>query len=198
MRARDEHKEHTLRKKAVEMMVSGGLEGLSMQRLARAAGCSPATIYIYFKDRDDLIMQVFLDEFRKMTDSTLINFDPQMHFGEGLKTQWINRAGYYMKNPDKMEFMEQMRHSRYHDKVYQLLDNRFFEAMGTFVHTAIQRKELVPLPVEVYWSVAFAPLYQLIKFHIQGKSFRGSNKKFVLTEEIMMQALQLVIKALTP
>lgn len=198
MRLRDEHKETALRKKAVEMIVKEGLDGLSMQRLAKAAGCSPATIYIYFKDRDDLIVQVFLDEFRRMTEHTLLHFDPAMPFAEGLKVQWINRAAFYMTHPDKMDFLEQLRHSPHYERVYRLMDHRFFDAMALFVQTAIQRKELIPLSVEVYWSVAFAPLYQLLKFHIQGRSFGGKTEKFVLTEEIMMQALKLVIKALTP
>jgi len=46
------------------------------------------------------------------------------------------------------------------------------------------------------WAVAYAPLYQLIKFHTQGESY--DNQKFAMTDEIMMQTLQLVLKALKP
>jgi AcrR family transcriptional regulator len=198
MRVRDEHKESLIREKAIEMIVKKGLDGLSMQKLAKAAGCSPATIYIYFKDRDDLIVQLFLGEFTRMTESALLHFDPAMSFAEGLKVQWINRAEFYMENPGTMDFLEQLRHSPHYERVYQLMDRRFFEAMGNFVHTAIQRKELIPLSTELYWSIAFAPLYQLLKFHIGKKAFGGKKEKFVLTEEIMMKALGLVIKALTP
>lgn len=180
------------------MIVKDGLDGISMQKLAKAAGISPATIYIYFKDKEDLILQLCVEEFNSMTEATLKDFDPQMHFAEGLKVQWINRARYCMKYPIRQDFMEQIRHSRYQEKMYKLLYRRFFDAMHTFVHTAIKRKELIPLPVEVYWSVAYAPLYQLVKFHTQGISFKGSDQKFVFTEEIMMQTLHLVTKALTP
>ena len=65
MRTRDENKELTIREKALEMAVKDGFDGLSMQKLARAAGVSPATIYIYFKDRDDLILQLWLQEVKK-------------------------------------------------------------------------------------------------------------------------------------
>ena len=180
------------------MIVKEGLDGISMQKLARAAGCSPATIYIYFKDKDDLIIRLAVEEFNLMADETLKNFDPHMHFAEGLKVQWINRARYSIQNPVKMDFLEQIRHSRYQENAFRLLDRGFFDAMGTFVRTAIERKELISLPVEVYWSVAFGPLYQLVKFHIQGRSLAASDKKFVFTDELMMQTLNLVIKALTP
>ena len=78
MRTRDENKELTIREKALEMAVKDGFDGLSMQKLARAAGVSPATIYIYFKDRDDLILQLWLQEVKKMVDATLEGFDPSM------------------------------------------------------------------------------------------------------------------------
>ena len=62
---------------------------------------------------------------------------------------------------------------------------------------AIDRGELVRIPVEVYWSVAFAPLYQLLKFHLHGHSFPGLGQ-FVFDDENMNATLGLVIKALTP
>jgi AcrR family transcriptional regulator len=198
MRVRDENKELAIREKAVQIIVEDGLDGLSMQKLAKAAGVSPATIYIYYKQKDDLILQLCIGEFNAMAEATLKGFDPQMNFAEGLKVQWVNRARYYLKNPVTLDFMEQMRHTRYYKKMFKLLDRRFFEAMGTFVHTAIKRKQLTPLPLEAYWYVAFAPLYQLIKFHTSGIGMGGTGKKFVFNNRIMTQTFELVIKALTP
>ena len=50
MRTRDENKEQLVRQKALELIVNQGLEGFSMQKLAKAAAVSPATLYIYYKD----------------------------------------------------------------------------------------------------------------------------------------------------
>ena len=85
MRTRDELKENAVKEKALDLFVSEGFDGLSMQKLAKAAGVSPATLYIYYKDRDDLIIQLWEDEMRKMTDATLQDFNPDMSFEEGLK-----------------------------------------------------------------------------------------------------------------
>ena len=62
---------------------------------------------------------------------------------------------------------------------------------------AIARKEVVKVPVEIYWSMAFAPLYQLVKFHQHGKGMPG-NGPFALDDKIMNLALDLVLKALKP
>ncbi|HKZ38497.1 MAG TPA: TetR/AcrR family transcriptional regulator [Chryseolinea sp.] len=198
MRTRDENKELAIREKALEMAVKEGFDGLSMQKLAKAAGVSPATIYIYFKDRDDLILQLWLQEVKKMVDATLKGFDPDMPFNEGLKIQWMNRARFCMENPASMHFLEQIKFSPYHEICMKKMDNTFLKAMSQFVHNAINRKEVVKLQIEVYWSVAFAPLYQLVKMHMSGRGLRGGTEKFVLDDKIMNQTLKLVLKALKP
>ena len=198
MRQRDENKELAIREKALEMAVEDGFDGLSMQKLAKAAGVSPATIYIYFKDRDDLIIQLWLQEMKKMVDATLEGFDPLMPFDEGMKIQWLNRARFCMEHSASMHFMEQIKFSPYHDACMKKMDTTFLKIMGEFVHNAISRKELVKLPLEVYWSVAFAPLYQLVKMHMSGKGLRPGDERFVLDDKIMNQTLKLVLKALKP
>ncbi len=196
MRTRDINKERAIRDHALKMIVKNGFDGLSMQKLAKAADVSPATIYIYFKDREDLILQLFVEASKKMTEATLKDFDPSMSFSEGLKVQWMNRARYCMANPDEMHFLEQIRHSPLQEKSLVLLGTKFKENMKAFVSNAIKNKELVKVPVEVYWSVAFAPLYTLVQFHIAGTSIGGN--KFKFSEKTMLETLALVLKALKP
>ncbi|GAB3332426.1 TetR/AcrR family transcriptional regulator [Larkinella ripae] len=193
MRLRDEAKELAIREQAMEMIVREGFDGLSMQKLAKAAGVSPATIYIYFKDREDLIRQIYYEEMALMSAATLNGFDPDMRFEEGLRIQWQNRADYCLRFPLRMHFMEQMRHSPFHEKFQGDARNPFSAVMKTFVGNAIRRNELIRLPIEIYWSIAFAPLYQLIKFH-QSPGWG----KFVLDEALLNEALKLVLKALKP
>ena len=196
MRTRDINKERAIRNQALKMIVKHGFDGLSMQKLAKAAAVSPATIYIYFKDREDLILQLFAEASNKMTEATLKDFDPSMSFSEGLKVQWMNRARYCMANPDEMHFLEQIRHSPLQEKSLEIMGTKFKENMKAFVSNAIKNKELVKVPVEVYWSVAFAPLYTLVQFHIAGTSIGGH--KFKFSEKIMLETLALVVKALKP
>jgi AcrR family transcriptional regulator len=196
MRTRDETKEQAIRQGAIEMIAREGLDNFSVNKLARAAGVSPATLYIYYRDRDDLIVQLCQEVSVRMLETSLKDFDPNMHFEEGLRVQWINRAAHFMNYPLEVQFIEHVRYSPYYAKVAKMLNEQFREVMGKFVHNAIRRKELQQLPFEVYWSVAFAPLYQLIKFHTQTYSMTG--EKFSLSDELLVQTLSLVLKALKP
>ena len=179
------------------MIVKHGFDGFSMQKLARAARVSPATIYIYFQDREDLILQLYAQVRARMFAATFANFDPAMPFDEGLKVQWINRARYFLKHPLEMHFMEQIRFSPLHERAVEATGGRFHEIMKAFVGHAIQRKQLIKAPVEVFWAVAFAPLYQLVKFHMHGRNFPGAGP-FSLDEKTMQLTLNLVLKALKP
>ena len=68
--------------------------------------------------------------------------------------------------------------------------------MEQFYERAIKNKELIRFPLEIYWSLAYAPLFQLLKFHSQNKSVTG--KKFVLTQKKIDQAFSRVLLSLTP
>jgi len=197
VRARDPRKEKAIRDQALALIVRHGFDGLSMHKLARAARISPATIYIYFRDREDLILKLYDEVSSRMFAATLENFDPAMPFDQGLRVQWTNRARYFLKHPREMHFMEQIRFSPLHERALQAGDGRFKETMRAFVRNAIQRKELRPVPVEVYWSIAFAPLYQLVKFHMHGRGLPGGGP-FVLDDQTLELTLNLVVKALKP
>ncbi|WP_315821909.1 TetR/AcrR family transcriptional regulator [Paraflavitalea speifideaquila] len=168
MRTRDTDKEGLVKQKTIELIVNDGLDGFSMQKLAKAANISPATLYIYYKDREDLLTKVVLAVVDDMFTITLEGFDPEFPFAKGMEAQWRARLDYFMRFPMETQFMEQVRYSPMYEKIHEAIGAKFGSVLGPFVHKAIANKELREVPFEVYWAVAFAPLYQLIKFHNQG------------------------------
>lgn len=180
----------------MEIVVKEGLEGFSMHKLAAAVGISVNTIYLNFKNKEDLIINVYHDVVKKMEQVLLEGFNPEMNFENGLKLQWKNRLRYFKKYPLHIEFTEKIRHSPIYEKVMQLQGKKFTTTMELFYKRAIENKELIKFPLEIYWSLAYAPLFQLLKFHSQNKSVTG--KKFVLTEKIIDQAFSRVLLSLTP
>lgn len=196
MRIRDEHKEQIVKQKALELLVSQGFEGFSMQKLARAANVSPATLYIYYKDKEDLIMSIGREIGEKLNKEIFKDFDPNLPFAEGLRVQWRNRANFMLSHKIEMIFYEQIKNSTFREAISENVVSEFKEKMAIFGKNAIERGELNPMPIEVFWSVAFAPLYNLIRFHSDGKSIGGN--PFALNEDIMWQTFDLVLKALKP
>lgn len=195
MRIRDEHKEVAIREKALEIIVHSGFDGLSMQKLAKAAKVSPATIYIYYKNREDLLHSLFNHAQKNFALSALKNFDPNASLEEGLWLQWKNRLNYILEFPVYFQFFEQFRNSPLinHKSVDM---SEFKENMMLFVKNAIKRGELAKMDPEIFWSIAYGSFYSLVKFHLQEKKMM--NEKFKITDAKMKQTLKMVVKALKP
>lgn len=197
MRTRDADKEKLVIAKAIEQIVHDGLQGFSMNKLAKACNISVATLYIYYKDKDDLIIQIGSKIGEQFFTTAIKDFSSDMAFKEGLWKQWQNRATFAIENPVEVKCFEAMKHTPYAEAIMKSgLLSQFKELLDGFTKNAIRNKQLVELPLDVFWSIAYGPLYTLLNFHREGKSLGG--KPFTLSEEKMKQAFNQVIKALTP
>ena len=194
MRTRNIDKVQLVKQKAIELIVKDGFEGFSMNKLAKECNISVATLYIYYQDRDDLILKIAMEEGALMSDTIIRGFDPEMHFEQGLRTQWGNRYQYMIDNPNMNLFFDQLRSSSYQEKFLSGFLKDFKIVMGKFMENIIARGEIDAMPFEVYWSVAFSPLYNLIRFENEGQSMSGM--PFKMTDEILWKTFDLVVKAL--
>jgi len=193
MRHRDIHKENLVKSKAIELIVKEGLEGFSMNKLAKACKISVNTLYIYYEDRDDLIVKIAREEGKRMSDTLLGKFDPNASFEDGLRVQWTIRAEYLKGKPLLRSFFDQLQSSTYQEQIADSL-NDLTGAVTLFMKNVIARGEMVDVPAEVYWSVALAPLYSLINFHHKQRGLNGG--AFKVDEKIFWKTFDLVVKAL--
>jgi AcrR family transcriptional regulator len=191
------------------MLVTEGFDGFSMQKLAKAAGVSPATLYIHFEDKDDLLFQLYREQYELFTDAVLLGFDPDTSFVEGLRTLWKNRLHFARENPTSQRFLDQILYSPYHRGFEARLGQKLSQAMEAFVRGAFARKEIidfreidptVDFPVEVFWALAYAPLYQLIEHEMRcsgpGDHHRGA--PFRLDDKLFEKVFQRVLRGLSP
>ncbi|SHG60259.1 transcriptional regulator, TetR family [Flavobacterium fluvii] len=196
MRTRDTNKEELVKQKAIEMMVKLGIEGFGMNRLAKESGVSVATLYIYYTDKEDLIKKIGIEIGQNFFNEMVKDFSPTMSFKDGLRKQWENRARFVIKYPLNVACWELLSHSSYRDYIMKESLCDFKSIMTEFIKNSIDKKELMPISKEIFWSIAYGPLYSLLRFHNEGKSMAGT--PFELTKEAAEEAFELVIKALTP
>lgn len=194
MRNRNTEKELLVKQKAIEFLITKGFEGFTVNKLAKICGISIATLYIYYKDKDDLIIQIGREEVTKMRTAIIDGFDPDASFEDGLWMQWKNRYDYLMKNPVVSLFLEQLRTSSYQDQIYTGFRDDYRDTIDLFMKNVVSRGEVADIPLEVYWSVAFSPLLTLIRAHYEGQ--RPGGKPFKMTEDVLWQTFNLVVKAL--
>lgn len=195
MRTKDESKEIRIRQKAIEIIVQSGLEKLNMKDLALACGISASTIYVYYKNRDDLIRKLSLWLRTDLLKYSIKNLTPEMSFADGLLLQWNNRFQYFTRYPQNMLANEQLRYTLHYQQVTAEVNTAFSEAgLKNFMMNARKNGELAEMPFELYWAIAFAPLYLLIEFQVSGKSY--STTSFKITPNLIKQAVSMITMAL--
>ncbi|PBJ06057.1 TetR/AcrR family transcriptional regulator [Flavobacterium sp. ACN6] len=196
MRTRDTNKEEIVKQKAIEMIVSQGVEGFGMNRLAKECGVSVATLYIYYSDKEDLIRKIGIEIGRNFFDKMLDGFSSEMSFKDGLRNQWENRIYFMLHFTLEATCFELLKHSSYGDAIVEEITGDFKQTMSQFMLSSIEKKELIPVTFEVFWSIAYGSLYSLLELHREGKSMSG--KPFKFNDDLKNEAFNLVLKALTP
>lgn len=195
MRTRNIEKEQLVKQKTVELIVKDGFEGFSINKLAKECGISVATLYIYYKDKDDLLIQVATEYLTRWNSLMLEGLDADLSFGDGMRLLWQNRIIFYRESPEGLQFLEQMKNSSYHTEVFAPMMKDFKNTMSKFLKNAQKRNELVDsLTPEIFFTIAFAPLHNLFRFDYVGKGLGGT--PFKLTDKIVWRTFDLIMRAL--
>ena len=61
MRFKDEDKRQRIKDALVRLILRDGIDGVSVSKIAREAGVSPATIYVYYTSKEDMLERYTLD-----------------------------------------------------------------------------------------------------------------------------------------
>ena len=90
-------------------MAKEGLHHLSMHKLAKEAGIAAGTIYLYFKSKDELLVQFTRRVFNKFVAAIEEGFDESQSFFEQYRKMWWNIWHFLQENPTILSNMNQYR-----------------------------------------------------------------------------------------
>lgn len=62
MRKKDDEKEKSIKEAVIKLILREGFHGTSISKIAKLAGVSPATVYIYFENKE-IMLQVIYSEY---------------------------------------------------------------------------------------------------------------------------------------
>ena len=78
MRTKDDQKKEALFKATVKLVNEIGFASSSVSKIAKEANVSPSTIYVFFKNKDDLLVSTYVEIKRNMADALLADFDDKL------------------------------------------------------------------------------------------------------------------------
>lgn len=100
-------KEHIINT-AFNMIVKDGLEEFSIGKLAAELECSKSSLYNYFKSKQDLLNQLFIDQIRKLSEGI-----DQRASAEEMLRQYAHNS---IKNSDVFVFFHKYSQSKFINK----------------------------------------------------------------------------------
>ena len=164
MRVRDDAKRVAIIEAFVELINTIGFHQTSISKTAKKAGVSPATIYIYFENKEDMMNKSYISLKHEMSLALLKNFDPEAPvIKESFKKIWLNIFNHTKNNYSHMSFLEQYAHTPLMDSVPHEEVSGFFIEIISFLERGKKDKILKDMPIDILAPFIFKPLFQIYK-----------------------------------
>lgn len=113
MKPKDDSKIEEIFSATLEMVKEHGLSGITVNMIAKKAGFATGTVYIYFANKDQLILKLFDRCFTNYARDYFAGFDPLQPFKVAFRTIWMNMIRHSMEKFNELIFIEQCFHSPY-------------------------------------------------------------------------------------
>jgi AcrR family transcriptional regulator len=111
VKPKDEGKIEEIFAATLALVKEQGLAGITMSMIARKAGFATGTVYIYFSNKEELIVKLFDKCATHYTRDYFAGYDPAAPFKVAFRTIWMNMLRYSIEHFDELVFIEQCFHS---------------------------------------------------------------------------------------
>jgi AcrR family transcriptional regulator len=100
-------KRNALIKAIIELVNNNGFHATSMSKIAKMAHVSPATIYLYFENKQDLINKTYIEVKALYTAYAFATYDTTASVETGFETIWKRIAEFKLKECENAMFLAQ-------------------------------------------------------------------------------------------
>lgn len=163
MRVKDEDKVNRIYRAAMKVINLEGFQGSSMTRIATEADLSPATIYLYFENKEDMINKLFMYLKTRM-GSSYFNSTAELSPSKGtFRTIWLNHYQYIMENQDEYNFLENFSNCPLIEHIDKEFKPDYCPAFETLFDQSKAAKLLQSMHNDIIYALLFAPVSQMVK-----------------------------------
>ncbi len=100
-------KRNALIKATIKLVNSNGFHETAMSKIAKMANVSPATIYLYFENKQDLVNQAYLEVKSKYTDFVFKTYNENTTVKTGFELIWNRIAEFKLNECEYSFFLNQ-------------------------------------------------------------------------------------------
>jgi len=100
-------KRNALIKATIELVNNNGFHATPMSMIAKMAKVSPATIYLYFENKQDLVNKTYIEVKAQYTSYVFANYNEMLSVAHGFENIWNRIANFKLKESENAMFLAQ-------------------------------------------------------------------------------------------
>ena len=163
MRVRDDSKTASIYKATLHLVKDRGLAGITMGDISKAASIATGTLYIYFKNKDELIKALFSECRTRSAQHYFEGLDGAASFEEKMKKVFTNIIHYKTAFFEVSAFMEQSYHSPFLCTADLKKKQKALQPLFHLVEEGIRTKKIKEAEVELIISYMFGIIKEMVK-----------------------------------
>lgn len=189
MKPKDEKKIEDIYAATLQLVQEYGLSGITMSMIAKQASLATGTVYLYFTNKEELIVKLFdvcANNYIRMYYSGV---DIKADFSKNFRTIWMNSAKYNIEHFDQMIFLEQCFHCPFIPEEIRAVTKERFKPWYDLLEKARDAGKIKNL--ETIWLICYVrgTIREMVK------QSKYSGKK--ITQSIMDRTFEMCWNGLT-
>ncbi len=190
MRVKDDKKQEALLLATIKLVNEIGFAASSVAKIAKEAEVSPATLYVYFDNKEDLLVSTYLEIKRDMSFAVLDGLDSSEPVRDVLESVWKKMFDYIIENKDEFRFAEQFSNSPYSQLINKQEIEKYFEPLVKVVMRGIEQKIIKDVDFDILGAFMFYPVMILANPNIC-HGFELSQKNIETAFQLAWDAIKL-------
>ena len=140
-----------------------GFAGIKLTDVAKLSGIAIGTIYLYFKDKDDLVNQLYQYIQRKKKQDVNIELDLNRPAPELIRLLWMTYYQSVMNDLKSAEFFYQYQQSNALVKLMNENDNFVFTNLRRVLAKGVVEGSLKKMDEDLLYTILIGPIHELAK-----------------------------------
>jgi len=169
MRNKDENKSESIFNAAIQLINEIGLSETSMSKIAKKAGVSASTIYVYFENKEDMLNKLFLSVNKKMSLEVFQNYDDSITIQTAFDHALAKFINYILTSKDEFLFIEQFSNSPLLHKLSRKEGTELFEPICILIEKGKTQNVFKQVDTSLLTMFMFYPAIQYAKEYFGGR-----------------------------
>lgn len=170
MRPRDDSKKEAIFEATIRLLNEIGFANISMSKIAKAAGVSASTIYIYFENKEDMFKKVYLEVKKKMGKAMQEGLVADAPVQQLVFKICQNLLNFIEQYEEYLLFLEQSSNSPLIASMHDEEISDLFRPLFSVFERGTKEKILKKAPPALLMGFCYFPITQIRKGQCKGEN----------------------------